>query len=382
MRYRHSVRLLSVLVLVTLHASLVHSAAHCPSGTDNTINPDLYLDEHNAYRCEVGLEPLAWDCEIAAVAQMWADDLASRGCPLEHSTSGWVATAFTSAGYVANPAAVGVGENLAWHSTNTPGNVPIRGGDRITQQWATEKQYYDMGPIGDDCIKNTVGEAVGHYTQIVWHSTRYLGCGVAECGNTGSAVFVCQYYPAGNWLGELPFCKANKPPNMGACAGLGAISDPATNCSRVPEGICPSDGASLCHDAGGVTDCGNGGAQWSTGCNCGGSAGSGSAGNGGGGNTTGSQQGGSGGPSGSGDSCSLDMDWKEITSQMEMYPNRFCTGGLGQIMENGVKEVWLCDKQHPCAPGQDAMCFKYHEIDEEFMEWGLNSELKLFDANA
>jgi hypothetical protein len=27
---------------------------------DNTVNPIEFVEEHNAYRCELGLEPLAW----------------------------------------------------------------------------------------------------------------------------------------------------------------------------------------------------------------------------------------------------------------------------------------------------------------------------------
>lgn len=42
-----------------------HPAAAAENATsqmtsDNIITPDEFVEEHNAYRCELGLEPLAW----------------------------------------------------------------------------------------------------------------------------------------------------------------------------------------------------------------------------------------------------------------------------------------------------------------------------------
>ena len=36
------------------------STATSQMTSDNTITPDEFVEEHNAYRCELGLEPLAW----------------------------------------------------------------------------------------------------------------------------------------------------------------------------------------------------------------------------------------------------------------------------------------------------------------------------------
>jgi PadR family transcriptional regulator len=43
----------------------------------------------------------------------------------------------------------------------------------------------------------------GHYTQIVWSNTREVGCGVARDSNR--EVWVCNYNPPGNWIGERPY---------------------------------------------------------------------------------------------------------------------------------------------------------------------------------
>lgn len=42
---------------------------------------------------------------------------------------------------------------------------------------------------------------VGHYTQMIWGSTRKIGCGCADYG--GPYVCVCSYYPSGNVSGEI-----------------------------------------------------------------------------------------------------------------------------------------------------------------------------------
>jgi hypothetical protein len=44
---------------------------------------------------------------------------------------------------------------------------------------------------------------VGHYTQLIWPTTREVGCAVAK--GQGNDVLVCRYAPAGNVYGEVPF---------------------------------------------------------------------------------------------------------------------------------------------------------------------------------
>ena len=61
--------------------------------------------------------------------------------------------------------------------------------------WWSEKKDYDFDKPG--FAANT-----GHFTQIVWKSTKKIGCGF---GKKGSKMYVvCQYYPAGNMLGSFP----------------------------------------------------------------------------------------------------------------------------------------------------------------------------------
>lgn len=137
---------------------------------------------HNAVRAEVSqggaLPPLEWSCEVAAVAQAYADELARDGCPLVHSGTAY-------------------GENLYWSSNASTV-------DDVVGAWAEERACYSYGQFPDQCTPMPGQcEDCGHYTQIVWRDTRRLGCGVARCGE--AEVWVCNYDPPGNYLGEYPY---------------------------------------------------------------------------------------------------------------------------------------------------------------------------------
>lgn len=136
------------------------------------------LARHNEWRAKVGVPPLQWSNELAQVAQEWALELARRGCEMEHRPDGgkW---------------GTQYGENLYWSMgiRNEPG--------RVVDAWGDEVAFYD--PKTGKCK----GGVCGHYTQVVWKNTTHVGCGMARCGN--QEIWVCNYNPAGNWVGEKPY---------------------------------------------------------------------------------------------------------------------------------------------------------------------------------
>jgi pathogenesis-related protein 1 len=73
----------------------------------------------------------------------------------------------------------------------------------VMKNWAeSEKKYYKGEAIGN--IKSN--QATGHYTQIVWGDTRRMGCARAMCNKKrGTYIWVCNYDPPGNWVGQKPF---------------------------------------------------------------------------------------------------------------------------------------------------------------------------------
>jgi len=134
------------------------------------------VDRHNYWRTKVNIKNVTWSDDLAKVAQEWAENLASRGCILEHRSGKWDSP---------------YGENIYWSSgmTNTP--------DKVVDSWAEEIQYFNKD------TGKCEGGVCGHYTQIVWANTSQIGCGMARCGN--QEVWVCNYNPPGNYVGQKPY---------------------------------------------------------------------------------------------------------------------------------------------------------------------------------
>lgn len=102
----------------------------------------------------------------------------------------------------------------AWGHSGRPGENLYAGAPWSAAQtaaanrWADEQSQYHYS--SNSCA---AGEACGHYTQMVWRSTREIGCGIANC-RTGSpfgspfpdwTFVVCHYDPPGNRTGQRPY---------------------------------------------------------------------------------------------------------------------------------------------------------------------------------
>jgi uncharacterized protein YecE (DUF72 family) len=158
---------------------------------------------HNRVRAMVQtnspLPPLQWSPTIAAYAQQWADMLASAGCTSAMHRSG---AELSQKGYGENLAVVG-GFSFGGSGAGTSS------AEQAVKGWADEVQCWTYGTIGgfgragteqcdQTCYVNMHSDGCGHYTQIVWRSTRELGCGVASCnsGFGSTDVWICNYSPA------------------------------------------------------------------------------------------------------------------------------------------------------------------------------------------
>ncbi|WAS90316.1 CAP domain-containing protein [Nannocystis punicea] len=132
---------------------------------------------HNRHRAQLDIAPLTWSPELARYAQKWADKLKRRACALEHRPR-------------KGPDAQKHGENLFAAS----GQAATA--EQVVAAWVAEVAGYDAktGRCRGVC---------GHYTQVVWRNSQRLGCGVATCGD--SEVWVCNYDPPGNFLGQKPY---------------------------------------------------------------------------------------------------------------------------------------------------------------------------------
>lgn len=141
--------------------------------------PDLagITAAHNAVRADVGVPPLAWNTDLAALATGFISD-----CVFAHSDG---AERENQAGFEY------VGENLFWSMGFQPTGV------QVSDSWASEKADYDHATNGCSGV-------CGHYTQQVWSTTTDLGCAIKACpGN--EFIVSCEYGPGGNYVGEKPY---------------------------------------------------------------------------------------------------------------------------------------------------------------------------------
>ena len=161
-------RLFRILLVIAAGAQVVTGGELYPK----QLQPDEMLAAHNQIRSRVDAPPLTWSASLAAHAHEWALFLLRQGL-FRHRP---------------NPI---YGENL----------YEITGGHaspaEVVGEWASEARHYDYRT--NACRSGMCG----HYTQIVWRGTRQVGCAVAS--NRGQEVWVCNYDPPGNWVGERPY---------------------------------------------------------------------------------------------------------------------------------------------------------------------------------
>ena len=142
----------------------------------------LLLATHNAARSAVGVGPLQWSNTVALSAQAWADQLAEKeSCAWRHSTTEY-------------------GENIFYSWTTN--KSARRSANEPVDWWVAEKADYTYS--SNSCAS---GKVCGHYTQVVWEDTTHVGCGKSSCTSADrfEEVWVCQYNPPGNFVGEQPY---------------------------------------------------------------------------------------------------------------------------------------------------------------------------------
>lgn len=190
-------RSLAVAVLACLGASLVWAQpgspqpARAPAARPALVTglSDVQREEmvgvHNRWRIRVGVAPLRWSEELARSSQAWASFLALENqCRMKHSDGD-------------------DGENVFWAGAVlwSDGRMETNAitGAEVANSWGEESRFYDV--TADTCQP---GKVCGHYTQMVWAETQALGCGRQVCADM-SQIWVCQYRPAGNIIGQRPY---------------------------------------------------------------------------------------------------------------------------------------------------------------------------------
>lgn len=165
---------------------------------------DGMVEAHNAVRARIQptLPPLSWSDDAAEKAQAWAEHLARQDCRMRHNRDledfgqnlFWAGPKRT----VKTTRNVTTGEVVERKVEITPQDVNA---EAVVESWASEARWYD---VESDQCRAPEGKSCGHYTQIVWRETTGVGCGMAVCDSDGQ-VWVCDYTPPGNVIGERPY---------------------------------------------------------------------------------------------------------------------------------------------------------------------------------
>ncbi|MBW0502502.1 hypothetical protein O181_042217 [Austropuccinia psidii MF-1] len=145
---------------------------HYPKNTSmGSSDIQTWLDQHNAYRARYGAEELTWSESLVETAKRVTDS-----CVFEHTQNDQY------------------GENIA------AGQTSIK---EVVAGWVggpNEKSAYDPQ-----------NPTPSHFTQVVWLSTKEVGCYMTTCDHVSQAdlpqspvqFWACDYNPPGNVMGEF-----------------------------------------------------------------------------------------------------------------------------------------------------------------------------------
>ena len=142
----------------------------------NTVHTNL-VNLHNTLRQKHKSPSLTKSTEVAKFAQQATDHCAQLG-KLEHTYHTYKSTT--------------IGQNLylaSWAPS----------ADDVVQSW-----YYEEEPHYDyDKGQSKDGAVTGHFTAMVWKSTKEVGCAytLGKWGNYNGYYVACEYYPLGNMQG-------------------------------------------------------------------------------------------------------------------------------------------------------------------------------------
>lgn len=129
------------------------------------------LQAHNTIRSRLRLPPLTWSPDLTRYAQQWAIRLARENRLYHHLHPTYGENLYLIDGARARPS-------------------------QVVAAWASERRWFNYRT-------NSCGGSCGHYTQIIWRDSRQLGCATANSGEV--QVWVCEYNPPGNIVGERPY---------------------------------------------------------------------------------------------------------------------------------------------------------------------------------
>ncbi|KAH7959613.1 hypothetical protein HPB49_012468 [Dermacentor silvarum] len=185
----------------------------------NEFRSQTALGRLPGFRSAADMQELLWDDELAYVAQAHANLCTKPDGDLKHDE---VTDRFTSR-------FTKTGQNLAWQGRSK--YVEGANWTWAMDGWFTQ-EYGLYPPENVSQFTPIEGVKIGHFTQVIWAATRYVGCGYVYYNAEGAVYthmkqYTCNYGPTGNYVGE-PIYKEG--PTCSACP-------PSTSCNRTT-GLC------------------------------------------------------------------------------------------------------------------------------------------------
>lgn len=158
------------------------------------------VDAHNKLRSRVALgqetlgspgpqppaanmHKLKWDDELAAIAQVWADQ-----CNFGHDACRSVGRFY-------------VGQNVFRSGSKGSPETDVQDWNSAVQSWYNEVKDFNKNVVSS--FNSGSGKMIGHYTQAVWATTEYVGCGFVAYESADKwfyKYYVCNYGQGGNIL--------------------------------------------------------------------------------------------------------------------------------------------------------------------------------------
>ena len=169
-------------------SSSASAPASSGTGAPNQWQQNI-VNAHNIHRSNHSVPNVQWHTGLANAAQMVANK-----CSFTHDLdTGKDQCGFSS--YGQNFACVG-------------GDASEDPSKDISGQWYGEEGIFAASGSYGLANPNPTSDETGHFTQVVWKASTFVGCALANCPNGVSgtsgmdSLFVCDYGPEGNMGGE------------------------------------------------------------------------------------------------------------------------------------------------------------------------------------
>jgi len=198
------------------------------------------------------MHELHYDEGLAILAQEYLNtwlsgtptNLTDDICNLRHNGNrgtDFVSNYQSYATFAVDPAvsSIGIGENILSY-TGSYSNVVDLSVSQAVSGWWDEYKWLDYS--GEACYEPTNTSSCGHYSQMAWADTRYIGCGTITCGSSGTVITLCNYYPAGN-VGNKRYGFQNNTvkqpyPTGTPCSTCDTDAEDRTECDGTSSGLC------------------------------------------------------------------------------------------------------------------------------------------------